>query len=119
MTVRPPALPQIAAHLLLDGGPFGSAVSAAGIGWIGQPGFGQVSHLDIAAGAFTGSTGAGPLPVQISANADGSRIYVVTFFGNGQVSSINTSTLATENTVSATPDQQDAYGVTNTPSGAK
>jgi DNA-binding beta-propeller fold protein YncE len=114
-TAPPP--PQVVAHLPLDGGPFGSAVSSAGVGWIGQPGLGQVTKLDIAAGAFTGSTGAGPLPVQISANADGSRIYVVTFFGNGQVSSINTSTLATENTASATPDQQDAYGVTNTPSG--
>jgi hypothetical protein len=116
VTVRPPP-PQLVAHLPLDGGPFGSAVSSAGIGWIGQPGSGTVTRLDIASGTFTGSTGAGPLPVQISANADGSRIYVVTFFGNGQVSSINTSTLATVNTASATPDQQDAYGVTNTPRG--
>lgn len=116
VTVRCPP-PQIAAHLALDGGPFGSAVSSAGVGWIGQPGLGQVSRLDIAGGAFTGSASGGPLPVQISANGDGSRIYVVTFFANGEVRSINTSTLATEFTASATPDQQDAYGVTNTPGG--
>jgi len=112
---RPP--PQLAAHLGLGGGPFGSAVSSPGVGWIGQPGSGTVTKLDIASGTFTGSTGAGPLPVQISANADGSRIYVVSFFGNGMVSSINTGTLATENTASATTDPQDAYGVTNTPAG--
>jgi len=111
------APPQVVAHLDLGGGPFGSAVSSAGIGWIGQPGLGQVSRLDIAAGAFTGSALAGPLPVQISAKADGSRIYVVTFFRNGEVSSINTTTLATVNTASATPDPQDAYGVTNMPGG--
>jgi len=109
--------PQVVAHLLLDGGPFGSAVSSGGIGWIGQPGLGQVSRLDIAARAFTGSAPAGPRPVLISANADGSRIYVVTFFRNGEVSSLNTTTLATVNTASATPDPQDAYGVTNMPSG--
>jgi WD40 repeat protein len=120
VTVRqsvPPTPPQVVAHLPLDGGPFGSAVSSAGVGWIGQPSFGQVTRLDIANGIFTGSTGAGPLPVQISANADGSRIYVVSFSSNGLVSSINTATLATENTAFATPDPQDAYGVTNTPSG--
>jgi len=109
--------PQLVAHLTLAGGPFGSAVSSAGTGWIGQPGSGTVTRLDIASGTFTGSTGAGPLPVQISANADGSRIYVVSFSGNGMVSSINTGTLARVNTASATSDPQDAYGVTNTPSG--
>ena len=109
--------PQVAAHLLLDGGPFGSAVSSAGVGWIGQPGLGRVSRLDIAARSFNGSAPAGPLPVQISSSADGSRIYVVTFFRNGEVSSINTTTLATVNTASSTPDPQDAYGVTNTPGG--
>jgi len=116
VTVRR-APPQLVAHLTLGGGPFGSAVSSAGIGWIGQPNSGTVTRLDIASGTFTGSTGAGPLPVQISANADGSRIYVVSFSGNGMVSSINTATLATVNTASATSDPQDAYGVTNTPAG--
>jgi WD40 repeat protein len=117
VTVRRPAPPQVAKHLVLDGGPFGSAVSSAGIGWIGQPTLGRVSRLDIASGTFTGNASGGPLPVQISANADGSRIYVVSFFSHGMVSSINTGTLTTENTVFATPDPQDAYGVTNTPSG--
>ncbi|SRR6266571_911530 len=116
-TAQVTVLPQVVAHLPLDGGPFGSAVSSAGVGWIGQPGSGTVTRLDIAAAAFTGSTGAGPLPAQISAKADGSRIYVVSFSSNGMVSSINTGTLATENTAFATSDPQDAYGVTNTPSG--
>ena len=111
------APPQIAAHLTLDGGPFGSAVSSAGVGWIGQPGFGQVSRLDIANATFTGNTPAGPLPVQISANAAGSHIYVPTFFSNGMVTEINTSTLATEHTAFATSDPQDAYGITNTLAG--
>jgi YVTN family beta-propeller protein len=42
---------------------------------------------------------------------------VPSFFSNGMVSSINTSTLATEFTAFATSSPQDAYGVTNTPTG--
>lgn len=116
VTVRRPP-PQVVAHLPLFGLPTGSVVSSAGIGWIPQPQFGQVSRLDIAAAAFTGSVPAGPWPVQISANGDGSRIYVTSFFGNGLVLSINTATLTTEYTANATSDQQDAYAVTSTPSG--
>lgn len=113
LTVRP----QVVAHLPLGGGPFGSAVSSSGVGWVGQPGLGQVTRLDIAAGSFTGSAAAGPTPVQISAKADGSLIYVVSFGSNGLVMSINTATLTTQNTAFATPTPQDAYGVTNTPNG--
>ncbi len=114
---NPPPPPQVVAHLPLGGSPFGSAVSSAGIGWIGQPDAGQVTRLDIAAGSFTGSVSPGPRPVQISANQNGSRIYVPSFFGNGQVASVNTATLTVVNTVNATSDPQDAYGVTNTPRG--
>ena len=105
------------AHLLLDGSPFGSAVSSAGVGWIGQPGAGRVTRLDIAAGSFPGSVSPGPRPVQISPNQDGTRIYVPSFFGNGLVASVNTATLTVVNTVNTTSDPQDAYGVTNTPRG--
>ena len=118
VTVRSSATPpQLVAHLLLNGGAFGSGVSAPGVGWISQPGNGTVSRVDIAGATLTGTTGAGPLPVQISASADGNHIFVPTFFGNGMVSEINTATLATEYTAFATPDQQDAYGITNTPAG--
>jgi WD40 repeat protein len=115
VTVRP----RVAAHLALNGGAFGSAVSAPGVGWISQPGNGTVSrlHFYVDSVTITGTTGAGPLPVQISANADGSHIYVPTFFSNAMVSEINTSTLATEATAFATQDPQDAYGITNTLSG--
>ena len=113
----PPSPPQVVAHLPLEGSPFGSAVSSAGIGWIGQPDAGRVTRLDIAAASFTGSVSPGPRPVQISANMDGNRIYVPSFFGNGLVASVNTATLTVVNTVNATPDPQDAYGVTNTPRG--
>ena len=113
----PPPPPQVVAHLLLDGSPFGSAVSSAGVGWIGQPGAGLVSRLDIAAGSFTGSVSPGPRPVQISPNQDGTRIYVPSFFGNGLVASVNTATLTVVNTVNTTSDPQDAYGVTTTPRG--
>jgi DNA-binding beta-propeller fold protein YncE len=113
----PSTPPQVVAHLSLNGSPFGSAVSSAGVGWIGQPDAGQVTRLDIAAGTFTGSVSPGPRPVQISANQIGSRIYVPSFFGNGQVASVNTTTLTVVNSVNATPDPQDAYGVTNTPKG--
>jgi hypothetical protein len=119
VTVRSsaPTPPQVVAHIPLNGGAFGSGVSAPGVGWISQPNNGTVSRLDIASATLTGTTGAGPLPVQISANADGSHIYVPTFFSNAMVTEINTSTLATEATAFATPDQQDAYGITNTPAG--
>ena len=112
-----PSPPQVVAHLPLEGSPFGSAVSSAGVGWIGQPDVGRVTRLDIAAGSFTGSVSPGPRPVQISPNQDGSRIYVPSFFGNGLVASVNTATLTVVNTVNTTSNPQDAYGVTNTPRG--
>ncbi len=112
-----PSPPQVVAHLPLEGSPFGSAVSSAGVGWIGQPDAGRVTRLDIAAGSFTGSVSPGPRPVQISPNQDGSRIYVPSFFGNGLVASVNTATLTVVKTVNTTSDPQDAYGVTNTPRG--
>lgn len=121
VTVRSaaPTPPQVVAHLTLNSGAFGSAVSAPGVAWISQPNNGTVSRIKLTSDSSTlnGTTGAGPLPVQISANADGSRIYVPTFFSNGMVSEINTATLATEATAFATSDPQDAYGIANTPSG--
>lgn len=110
----PPAPPQIVATILMDDGPFGSAVAPNGTGWISQPGFGQISRLDIANATVTGAFSPGPFPVQIAANADGSRIYTVNFFG-GQVSMINTATLAIENSVFISGE--DVYGVTATPTG--
>lgn len=110
--------PQLVAHLPVVGaGAFGSAVSAPGIGWISQPGSGSVTRIDLNANSFTGSTGAGPFPVQVSANGDGSRIYVPTFFSNAMVMSINTATLSGVDTVLATDHGEDAYGVTNTLNG--
>jgi len=100
----------------LDGDAFGSAVSAGvlgGTGWIGQPSAGRVSRLSIATGRFHGSMSPGPFPVQIAANGDGSRIYVVNFQG-GQVSTIDTRTMSIVATVAV---GQDAYGVTSTPTG--
>jgi len=114
------APPQLAAHLVLGGaGAFGSAVSAPGVGWVSQPGSGVVTRILITgdSATFTGTTGAGPFPVQISANGDGSRIYVPTFFSNAMVMSINTSTLSGVDTVFATDHGEDAYGVTNTLTG--
>ena len=117
VTVRA-APPQLVAHLPLSGaGAFGSAVSAPGTAWISQPGSGSVTRIDIASATFTGSTSAGPFPVQVSANADGSRIYVPTFFSNAMVMSINTATLSGVDTVFATEFGEDAYGVANTPAG--
>lgn len=116
VTVQGP--PQLVAHLPLSGaGAFGSAVSAASVGWISQPGSGLVTRIDLNSNSFTGSTGAGPLPVQISASGDGSRIYVPTFFSNAMVMSINTATLTGVDTVFATDHPEDAYGVTNTLTG--
>ena len=112
--------PQFFGRVVLSGaGAFGSAVSAPGIAWVSQPNSGLVTRLDISGDTamVTGSTGAGPLPVQVSANGDGSRIYVPTFFSNAMVMSINTSTLAGVDTVFATDHGEDAYGVTNTPAG--
>lgn len=116
VTVRP-APPQLVAHIALNGGAFGSGVSSSGVGWISQPNNGTVSRVDLTNAILTGTTGAGPLPVQISASADGNHIFVPTFFSNGMVSEINTSTLGTEYTAFATPDAQDAYGIANTPAG--
>ena len=113
VTVRE-APPQIVATIPLDDGPFGSAVGPGGTGWIGQPGLGQISRLDIAGASVTGTVFPGPFPVQIAANGDGSRIYTVNFFG-GQVSMINTTTLAIENSVFISGE--DVYGVTATPTG--
>ncbi|HJS43077.1 MAG TPA: Ig-like domain-containing protein [Gemmatimonadales bacterium] len=109
--------PEVVAHIPLSAGGFGSAVSAPGVAWVTQPGAGLVSRIDIAAGAVTGSTGGGPFPVQVSANADGSRIYVPTFFSNAMVMSINTATLDGVDTVFATQFGEDAYGVANSPAG--
>ena len=119
VTVRnsAPTPPQVVAHIALNGGAFGSGVSSPGVGWISQPNNGTVSRIDIASATLTGTTGAGPLPVQISASADGNHIYVPTFFSNGMVTQINTSSLATEATAFATSDAQDAYGITNTLAG--
>jgi YVTN family beta-propeller protein len=119
VTVReaPPQPPQVVAHIPLGGGPFGSAVSSPGVGWVGQPSAGQVSRLDIAAGTITGTAHPGPFPVQISAKGDGSRIYVPSFFSFGMVTSTNTTTLATVDTVFTTENPEDAYGVTNMASG--
>jgi DNA-binding beta-propeller fold protein YncE len=112
-TVRPPP-PQVVATLPLDGGPFGSAVTADGTGWIGQTRLGLVSRLDIAAASFTGAFSPGPFPVQIAANADGSRLYVANFFG-GQVSSVETQSMTVVDTVFISG--QDAYGITSTRAG--
>jgi len=109
--------PGVAARITLSAGGFGSAVSAPGIAWVTQPGAGLVSRIDIAAESLTGSAGGGPFPVQVSANADGSRIYVPTFFSQAMVQSINTATLSGVDTVFATSNFEDAYGVTNTPAG--
>ena len=109
--------PGVAARIPLSAGGFGSVVSAPGIAWVTQPGAGIVSRIDIAAGALSGSAGGGPFPVQVSANADGSRIYVPTFFSQAMVQSINTTTLSGVDTVFATSNYEDAYGVTNTPAG--
>jgi WD40 repeat protein len=117
-TGRVTVLPQLAAHLPLSGaGAFGSAVSAPGTGWVSQPGSGSVTRIDLASASFSGTTSAGPFPVQISANGDGSRIYVPTFFSNAMVLSINTATLSGVDTVFATDHGEDAYSVTNTPAG--
>jgi len=110
--------PQLVAHMPLSGaGAFGSAVSGPGTAWVSQPGSGSVTRIDIASAAFTGSTGAGPFPIQVSANADGSRIYVPTFFSNAMVMSINTATLSGVDTVFATEFGEDANAVANTPAG--
>lgn len=96
---QPP--PQVVAHIPLSAGGFGSAVSAPGVAWVTQPGAGLVSRIDIASETVTGSTtGGGPFPVQVSANADGSRIYVPSFFSNAMVTSINTATLDSVDTYS-------------------
>lgn len=107
----------VVARLPLGGAPFGSAVSAPGVGWVGQPQLGQVSRLDITAGTITGTVRPGPWPVQISANADGSRIYVPSFQSNAMVTSTNTATGQTVDIVLATANPEDAYAVTNTPAG--
>ena len=119
VTVRSttPTPPQVVGHLALTAGAFGSGVSASGIGWISQPNTGTVSRVDIVNVTLTGTTGAGPLPVQISASADGNHIFVPSFSSNGMVSEINTSSLSTEHIAFATSDPQDAYGITNTPAG--
>ena len=118
VTVQPPP-PRHVARLALGGGAFGSAVSAPGTAWVSQPGSGVVTriHIGTDSAAFTGSVSAGPFPVQVSANGDGSRIYVPTFFSNAMVMSINTSTLSGVDTVLATSNPEDAYGVANTPAG--
>lgn len=104
----------IVAHIPLPGGgPFGSAVSAPGVGWVGIPQLGQVKKINILAGTVTGTAFPGPWPVQISAKSDGSRIYVPSFFRNAMVTSINTATLARVDTVFATDHTEDAYGVAN------
>lgn len=113
VTVRR-APPQVAAHIPLCDGPFGSAVTTNGTGWIGQPGCGLVSRLNIANGTVTGSFSPGPFPVQLASNADGTRLYVANFFG-GQVSSIRTDSMQIVNTVFISG--QDAYGITSTPAG--
>jgi DNA-binding beta-propeller fold protein YncE len=108
--------PQLVAHLPL-GGAFGTTVSVPGTAWITQPSYGQVSRLDVATGTFTASVTAGPFPVEVSANADGSRIYVPSYFSNAMVTSIDTRTLTAVDTVFATPSPEDAFGITNTPAG--
>jgi len=109
--------PGVAARIRLSAGGFGSVVSAPGIAWVTQPGAGLVSRIDITGDSLAGSAGGGPLPVQVSANADGSRIYVPTFYSQAMVQSINTATLSGVDTVFATSNYEDAYGVTNTPAG--
>ena len=109
--------PGVAARIPLSAGGFGSVVSAPGIAWVTQPGAGVVSRIDITGDSLAGSAGGGPWPIQVSANADGSRIYVPTFFSQAMVQSINTATLSGVDTVFATSNFEDAYGVTNTPAG--
>src|SRR5262245_37832252 len=109
--------PQVVAHISLSAGGFGSAVSGPGVAWVTQPGAGLVSRIDIASGTITGSTGGGPFPVQVSANADGSRIYVPAFFSMALVMSLNTGTVQGVDTVLATSHPEDASGMTNTPAG--
>ena len=110
----PQAPPRVVATIPMADGPFGSAVTPGATGWISQPGLGQISRLNITSASVTGTVSPGPFPVQIAANADGSRLYTVNFFG-GQVSMINTSTLTIENSVFISG--QDVYGVTATPTG--
>jgi DNA-binding beta-propeller fold protein YncE len=111
VVTQPP--PHVVATIPLGGNPFGSTVSSNGTGWIGQLSGGTAARLDIAATTFTGSasTGGG-LPVQLYSNAAGTKIYAANF--GGIVASINTSTLAIENTVQVAGD---AYGITATPAG--
>lgn len=109
--------PQLVAHIPLNAGGFGSVVSAPGVAFVTQPGAALVSRVDIASGTINGSVGGGPFPVQVSANSDGSRIYVPSFFSNAMVTSVNTATLTQVDVVFATSSPEDAYGVTNTPAG--
>jgi YVTN family beta-propeller protein len=107
VTVTQPP-PRVVATVPLGGNPFGSTVSSNGTAWVGQLGGGTAARLDVAAATFTGSasTGGGS-PVQLYSNAAGTKIYAANF--GGIVASINTSTLAIEDTVRVSGD---AYGIT-------
>jgi len=107
--------PQIVATIPLDGAPFGSAVTTDGTGWIGQSHSASIARLDIAGARFTGFTPSGPpgsLPVVLYANADGSRLYAPNF--GGVLASINTSSLAIQDTVRVSGD---GYGIIATRAG--
>jgi YVTN family beta-propeller protein len=99
----------VVSHIPLDGNPFGSAVSSSGSGWVGQLNASSAQRLDIAGAQFTGSasTGPGSLPVQLYPNVAGTRVYSASF--GGIIASINTATLAIEDSVRVAGD---GYGIT-------
>src|SRR5438034_10104224 len=55
-----PSPPQVVAHLPLEGSPFGSAVSSAGVGWIAHPDPGRAPGLDMAPGPSIEVVAPGP-----------------------------------------------------------
>jgi DNA-binding beta-propeller fold protein YncE len=104
----------------LSSRPFGSAVSASGVGWISQLDAYNIKRIDMATGAFTGDVflGSLQLPVQIAANQAGTRIYTAAFdetsSNQGLVASISTSTLSIVSSIRLTGDAQ---GIAATPAG--
>ena len=104
----------------LSARPFGSAVSASGVGWVSQLDAYNIKRIDMATGAFTGDVFLGnlTLPVQIAANQAGTRIYTAAFDetanNQGLVASISTSTLSI---VSSIRLNGDAQGIAATPAG--
>jgi len=78
-------------RVLLDGRPFGAAVSPSGVAYITQLDLSQLSRLDLPSHSFSATVAVGSIPTEVVFNSTGTRAYVTNQYSHN-VGIVNTAT---------------------------